>query len=74
MNIVYYNIFINLLVNHENDDIRQIWSIFFNFRSSQNSYFVQIFFSRYKKSNCFVKVILQNGKQKSRTKSVLLDQ
>ena len=74
MNIVYYNIFINLLVNHENDDIRQIWSIFFNFRSSQNSYFVQIFFSRYKKSNFFVKVILQNGKQKSRTKSVLLDQ
>ena len=56
MNIVYYNIFINLLVNHENDDIRQIWSICFNFCSSQNSYFVQIFFSRYKKSIFFVRL------------------
>ena len=54
MNIKGYNIFINLLC--------------FNFRSSQNSYFVQIFFPRYKKSVFLYNNIKEGYSPKWKTK------
>ena len=49
MDIVDYHVFTNLFVNHIKSNFCQIQKICFNFRSSQSSYFVLIFFPRFEK-------------------------
>ena len=49
MDIVDYQIFVNLLVNHIKNGFVEYRQFLFNFRSNQNSFFLLILFERYEK-------------------------